>query len=305
MDDVLLGIVLGRLAESPLPDQAADLLLAALDRPFLSQSELEAFFGSPSGLTAALQHQATHGDGACPVCGRPGALTMPWRQATENEVTRLLQEASAAESAGHRHGSGPGRLAALDEPAGCRAGRRRGRVARHSRSPEPGTSTAHPRDPRPVGAGRRAARAIWTMLLQESNVDLGAIWLAGSATQRRVELDVSVDGAPGSAGSGVSSQERSGWRTGYARRYAGAHRVHEGVTPEAGGAREGATRGLRPVECLYRLAGTPPGAPGRPGPGDRSVRGRRTSCPRRPRHALMARRSAGRSPVAAGPPGRL
>ena len=31
MDDVLLGIVLGRLAESPLSDQAADLLLAALD----------------------------------------------------------------------------------------------------------------------------------------------------------------------------------------------------------------------------------------------------------------------------------
>ena len=31
MDDVLLGIVLGRLAEFPLPEQAADFLLAALD----------------------------------------------------------------------------------------------------------------------------------------------------------------------------------------------------------------------------------------------------------------------------------
>ena len=31
MDDVLLGIVLGRLAKFPLPEQAADLLLAALD----------------------------------------------------------------------------------------------------------------------------------------------------------------------------------------------------------------------------------------------------------------------------------
>ncbi|MGH3193577.1 MAG: AAA family ATPase, partial [Streptosporangiaceae bacterium] len=49
------------------------------------------------------------------------------------------------------------------------------------------------------------ARAIWTMLRQESNVDLGAIRLAGSATQRHVELDVSVDGAPGSA-LGVMSQ---------------------------------------------------------------------------------------------------
>jgi len=43
------------------------------------------------------------------------------------------------------------------------------------------------------------------MLRQESNVDLGAIRLAGSATQRRVELDVSVDGTPGSA-LGVMSQ---------------------------------------------------------------------------------------------------
>ena len=49
------------------------------------------------------------------------------------------------------------------------------------------------------------ARAIWAMLRQESNVDLGAIRLAGSATQRHVELDVSVDGASGSA-LGVMSQ---------------------------------------------------------------------------------------------------
>ena len=49
------------------------------------------------------------------------------------------------------------------------------------------------------------ARTIWRMLRQESNVDLGAIRLAGSATQRRVELDVSVDGTPGSA-LGVMSQ---------------------------------------------------------------------------------------------------
>jgi energy-coupling factor transporter ATP-binding protein EcfA2 len=49
------------------------------------------------------------------------------------------------------------------------------------------------------------ARAIWAMLRQESNVDLGTIRLAGSATQRHVELNVSVDGAPGSA-LGVMSQ---------------------------------------------------------------------------------------------------
>jgi ABC-type Mn2+/Zn2+ transport system ATPase subunit len=51
----------------------------------------------------------------------------------------------------------------------------------------------------------RQARSIWAMLRQESNVDLGAIRLAGSSTQRHVELDVSVDGAPGSA-LGVMSQ---------------------------------------------------------------------------------------------------
>jgi AAA domain, putative AbiEii toxin, Type IV TA system len=51
----------------------------------------------------------------------------------------------------------------------------------------------------------KQARSIWSMLRQESNVDLGAIRLAGSSTQRRVELDVSVDGAPGSA-LGVMSQ---------------------------------------------------------------------------------------------------
>ena len=49
------------------------------------------------------------------------------------------------------------------------------------------------------------ARSIWALLRQESNVDLGAIRLAGSATSRHVELDVRVDGAPGSA-LGVMSQ---------------------------------------------------------------------------------------------------
>ena len=49
------------------------------------------------------------------------------------------------------------------------------------------------------------ARAIWAMLRQESNVNLGAIRLAGSATHAHVELDVSVDGASSSA-LGVMSQ---------------------------------------------------------------------------------------------------
>jgi recombinational DNA repair ATPase RecF len=49
------------------------------------------------------------------------------------------------------------------------------------------------------------ARTIWAMLRQESNVDLGAFRLAGTATQRKLELDVSIDGEPGAA-LGVMSQ---------------------------------------------------------------------------------------------------
>jgi len=49
------------------------------------------------------------------------------------------------------------------------------------------------------------ARDIWSKLRQESNVDLGAIRLSGSGTQRKANLNVSVDGAPGAA-LGVMSQ---------------------------------------------------------------------------------------------------
>lgn len=49
------------------------------------------------------------------------------------------------------------------------------------------------------------ARAIWSMLRQESNIDLGVFHLAGTATQRKLELDVSIDGSPGAA-LGVMSQ---------------------------------------------------------------------------------------------------
>jgi hypothetical protein len=49
------------------------------------------------------------------------------------------------------------------------------------------------------------ARAIWSQLRQESNVDLGAIRLSGSGTQRKANVRVDVDGAPGAA-LGVMSQ---------------------------------------------------------------------------------------------------
>jgi AAA domain/AAA domain, putative AbiEii toxin, Type IV TA system len=48
---------------------------------------------------------------------------------------------------------------------------------------------------------------VWEMLRQESNVELGPIRLEGAATQRRVSLDVSVDGVPGAALSVMSQGE--------------------------------------------------------------------------------------------------
>lgn len=49
------------------------------------------------------------------------------------------------------------------------------------------------------------ARAIWTQLRQESNVEVGAIRLAGSGPQRKLQIDVNVDGSEGAA-LGVMSQ---------------------------------------------------------------------------------------------------
>jgi recombinational DNA repair ATPase RecF len=49
------------------------------------------------------------------------------------------------------------------------------------------------------------ATEIWALLRQDSNVDLGTIRLAGTGNQRRVDLNVAVDGASGAA-LGVMSQ---------------------------------------------------------------------------------------------------
>lgn len=49
------------------------------------------------------------------------------------------------------------------------------------------------------------SRAIWDQLRQESSVDLGTFRLTGTNTQRRLDLDVSIDGQPGAA-LGVMSQ---------------------------------------------------------------------------------------------------
>ncbi len=291
---------LRRLAQLTVPAETEVQEIANALR--LAAAELDAAAGSAAGraralaglLTAALQHHTAHGDGDCPVCGRSGALTMEWRQATEDEVARLHREARAAESAERTATDARRRAAALLQPLpavliaatalpGIDTGPARAAWQRWTSPPDAGTAAdaaglramadhlnqglaplareihdlsalaseqVARRDDRwaPVAAevtswradAARAldgmapvnmiktadkwlkaatddirnerlaplaeqARAIWTMLRQESNVDLGAIRLAGSATQRRVELDVSVDGAPGSA-LGVMSQ---------------------------------------------------------------------------------------------------
>lgn len=69
---------------------------------------------------------------------------------------------------------------------------------------------------RETGTGVRNARMepfatksahVWQMLRQESNVDLGPVRLEGAETQRRVGLDVTVDGIPGAALSVMSQGE--------------------------------------------------------------------------------------------------
>jgi len=96
---------LRRLAQltAPAEDEAREAA-AALRH---AAAGLEAVAGSPAGraralaglLSMALEHHDAHGDGDCPVCGRPAALTGQWRQATEAaailEVTR--RPASAVE----------------------------------------------------------------------------------------------------------------------------------------------------------------------------------------------------------------
>ncbi len=285
-----------------LTSPATDAVGEAADTLRRAAADLDATAGSPAGraralaglLTAALQHHDAHGDGDCPVCGRPGALTGQWRRATEEEVARLTTEAQAAEDA-ERAAAEARRLAAaliqppppvlladaplpgVDTTAALAAWRQwasppdarsasgaaglRALAGHLDQALEPLTreigrlcaqasAEAARRDDRwapaaaevsswcadaaaaqeglaPVAAIKAAdkwlkgatdeirnerlapladqARAIWAMLRQESNVDLGAIRLAGSATQRHVELDVSVDGARGSA-LGVMSQ---------------------------------------------------------------------------------------------------
>jgi recombinational DNA repair ATPase RecF len=291
---------LRRLAQLSVPAEID--VLEITDALRLAAAGLDAVAGSPAGqaralaglLTAALDHHDAHGDGDCPVCGRRGALTTSWRQASQEAVAQLHQEAQSAEIAQQTAADARRRAAAFVSPVpavllaeprrtGLETGPALAAWQRWASPPDAAAATG-PAGLRALAdhldqaitpltreinalsdlaaaevAGREdrwapvavevaswcadAARAtdgmtpvpmikaaeawlrdatddirndrlaplaeqardIWRMLRQESNVDLGAVRLAGSATQRRVELDVSVDGAPGSA-LGVMSQ---------------------------------------------------------------------------------------------------
>jgi hypothetical protein len=74
--------------------------------------------GAGAGRVADLGAAAPreHGDGDCPVCGRSGALTGQWRQATEQEVAQLGEEAPAAEAAERAGADARRRAVALLQP---------------------------------------------------------------------------------------------------------------------------------------------------------------------------------------------
>ena len=262
--------------------------------------QLDAVMGTAAGqakvlaglLASALEHHRSHGDGDCPVCGRPGALTSQWQEATQHQVARLREEARASDAAAAAAtqavvqarglvslppgiltepapaGTEPGSVreawvhwagppaADLTTPAGLRAladhlddtfsllaqavkaltadaveelARRDDRWGPVAAEVASWCADAGPaiEGAKPVASIKKArawlvsatadvrnarlaplaeqARDIWAMLRQESNVDLGAFRLAGTATQRRLELDVSIDGTPGAA-LGVMSQ---------------------------------------------------------------------------------------------------
>ena len=244
----------------------------------------------PRSSTRPCASTSSHGDGACPVCGKKAALDAAWHEHQAKEVKRLRD---AAREATHGPAPRPTRARRAHRAARRRAPRPSGRrptvgldggdVLRHlddwqkaldatgprrarrrpSRRPPaplraavadlrakaaaevqrredawrplaladrtPGCrSPASARDGadaiKPLKAAeawlkdavadlrneqfapiKEKCQAIWTQLRQQSNVALEDIRLAGTATQRKVELDVTVDGVEGAA-LGVMSQ---------------------------------------------------------------------------------------------------
>jgi recombinational DNA repair ATPase RecF len=292
---------IGRLRHlSQLTAPAGDLADSAVTTLRAAAGALERAAGSQAGqalalvklLGSALNHYHACGAGPCPVCGRPGALDEQWRKQTEQEITRLEQQASRAKDAHDQADqakaqarelfppvplalTGPPVGDADPEPArsawtawvkqpdnGGPAGLRQ--LADHIEQGWPALSQAvtalaasaetelraredlwapvakevvawcsRAQDADAAAAAVPAlktaitwlknatndirndrlapigdqARAIWSRLRQESNVDLGAIRLTGSGPRRQVDVNVTVDGAPGAALSVMSQGE--------------------------------------------------------------------------------------------------
>jgi recombinational DNA repair ATPase RecF len=287
---------LRQLSQLTVPaSEQADRTVAALRA---AADALDKIVGSQTGhalalaelLEKALDHYRAHGVGACPVCGRAGALDVTWRDRTEQEIGRLRQQAAEAQEArrradaarraaadlvqpvpepltGPRTGAAdPGPALAAwsawaerpdgDDAAGLRrladhveqtwpplyeavtelvsaaaaefqaredrwapvaaevaAWCTRARDAEVAARPVPALQAASTwlkgatddiRNARLAPLGDQA-RSIWARLRQESNVDLGAIRLSGTGNRRQVDVNVTVDGAPGAA-LGVMSQ---------------------------------------------------------------------------------------------------
>jgi recombinational DNA repair ATPase RecF len=238
-------------------------------------------------LEQALRFHERHGDGDCPVCGRPAALDGSWHEHQKEQVRRLRDTAREATAAQHAADAARKRVDALTLPSpellaragevaldarecslaletfrsgmaavdleplaahlGTAAGplaaavaelRERGRAELHRREDtwRPVASLlaawlVQAKDARKDAAGlaaikaaeswlkaaaadlrnerfapiKQKAQAIWNKLRVRSSVALDNIQLAGSGTQRRVDLKVNVDGVEGAA-LGVMSQ---------------------------------------------------------------------------------------------------
>jgi recombinational DNA repair ATPase RecF len=99
---------LRRLASLELPDHDRAVALAGELRAAARQlQEASATAAARARMAAdliegALGYHEAHGDGDCPVCGRPDALHASWRAERQSEITRLRQAAGAADAAHRR-----------------------------------------------------------------------------------------------------------------------------------------------------------------------------------------------------------
>jgi recombinational DNA repair ATPase RecF len=282
-------------AEAEVTESAITLRKAAARLADLKGSTAERARELAALLDAALEHHQAHGDGPCPVCGNPGALSTAWHTATEQHRDRLREEAQVAETATELAKAAarnardlihalPQPLAGAntDDPAATVQAREAWQhwattpettgdrptpesliaIADHlDATYKPlaaaittltvqaasdlagrdhqwaplaaeiaawcGTAANARSEAVPVAALKAArqwitkateqirhdrlapladqSRGIWADLRQESNVDLGDFRLTGTNTRRQLDLDVTIDGEPGSA-LGVMSQ---------------------------------------------------------------------------------------------------